>query len=115
LARQRQDLHERIAQLDRLSAASGAGGFGDAIRTALAERHHLVVARAAELAGERLLFGVAADLAALVTVELAVDRANSRLRATPRAALRQREDQALMSRFCQVWGADADHLGELGS
>ena len=60
----RPDVRERIELLRRTCEDQGPGAALETVRRALRDRHYLLVARAAELAAGRLLFGLETDLAA---------------------------------------------------
>lgn len=60
----RQDVRERIELLRSTCDVGDSGAVLEAVRKALRDRHYLLVARAAELTAERLLFGLETDLAA---------------------------------------------------
>lgn len=56
------DVRDRIEQYARLCADGDATGVVAASRKALADRHYLLVGRAAELAGERLIYELESEL-----------------------------------------------------
>jgi HEAT repeat protein len=58
------DVRDRIEEYRRLCERDGPEAALAATRKALADRHYLLVARAAELAGERLLYDLEPDLIA---------------------------------------------------
>ncbi|AGA90842.1 hypothetical protein Thimo_2090 [Thioflavicoccus mobilis 8321] len=55
-------MRERLAALEAACSRSDDDQIVEALRTALADRHYRLVARAAELAGDRLLYAVESEL-----------------------------------------------------
>jgi hypothetical protein len=62
MARQRETLQDRLQRFAESLATADEAAVGEALRAGLRDRHYLLVARAAEVCAERLLYDLEAEL-----------------------------------------------------